>query len=532
MDTPHQHQGSGIRHFVDVVRRRKWVLILLLVLVPLAAVLVSMRQEKLYQATSQVLLGRQDLAATLAGVVSPFYGSDRTLQAEAEIARNPDLATATLRAAGVKDRSAGQFLALSSVVPKPNVDVLQFSVTDKDSGLAVVLANEYARQYLRRNLALETEALRRAVNELNRQVKAGDPESPSYQPLVDRLEQLKTTEKLRDVNLSLLQPATGAIQVQPRPKRNAILGAILGLILGLGIIFLLEAVDTRVRHADEVTRRLGIPLLARIPKRRRHSSARPVMLEDSGGPYAEPYRMLRSNLEFATLDHPLRVLMITSAVGQEGKTTTATNLAVSLARAGRRVALVDLDLRRPAVAEAFGLDRNRGLTDVALGRATLQEVLVPVVSPSGESVPAEGNGAPQPSGNGHPLTGGWLWVLPSGPLPPDPGEFVGSRAVAGIISRLRESCDLVILDTPPLLNVGDAMTLSAGVDAVLAVVRPDALRGPTLGELRRVLDVCPAPKLGYVLTGVDAAEEYYGYSGYYEPLPRSRTEEEEQRTSA
>jgi len=257
------------------------------------------------------------------------------------------------------------------------------------------------------------------------------------------------------------------------------------------------------------------------------------MLADSGGPHAEPYRILRTNLEFLTREHGVRVLMVTSALGEEGKTTTATNLAVALARAGRRVTLVDLDLRRPNVARTLGLDRDRGLTDFALGHASLEEVLIPVPLPAIDGAAAFGrsDGSQSPT-NGRAPVGGWLRVLASGPLPPDPWEFVGSRAVGDLISRLREFSDFVIIDTPPLLHVGDAMTLSPKVDALLTVVRLDTLRGVTLGELQRVLGACPVRKLGYVLTGVDAVEDYYGYYGHYAQRPYSVEERREKTPSA
>jgi Mrp family chromosome partitioning ATPase len=146
---------------------------------------------------------------------------------------------------------------------------------------------------------------------------------------------------------------------------------------------------------------------------------------------------------------------------------------------------------------------------------------VPIPLPAVEGFASRGNGdGAQPPTNGRGRVGGWLRVLPAGALPPDPGELVGTRAVADIISRLRESSDLVIIDAPPLFHVGDAMTLSARVDAVLTIVKLDILRSPALAELRRVLETVPARKVGYVLTGVEAMEDYYyGYGSYYAQRP-------------
>lgn len=522
MDSAEQSQNLGIRHFFDVVRRRKWVLILVLLLIPLLAVFLSLKQQKLYQSSAEVLVGQQDLAATLAGVPNPnlYVSPERILQTQAEIARSPVVVRNTLRAAGVPDRSVSVFLASSTVSPKPNVDLLQFSVTDENPRLARSLANGYARQYIRRHVSLETAALSTARRELDRQIeillKTGGRRSPVYATLIDRQQQLKTMEALKNSDISIVHPAGAAIRVQPRPVRNGVLGAILGLLLGLGLVFLWEALDTRLRHADEVSRRLGLPLLARIPRLpRRRKNSRPTMLDDPRGSHSEPYRILRTNLEFMTLESPAQVIMLASALGQEGKTTTVSNLAVSLARTGRRVALVDLDLRRPRISQMFDLHAGPGATDVALGRASLEEALVEVGltgSPE-QSDTFEQDGLSSRNGRGS--HEGLLRVLPSGPPPPDPGEFVGSRAVADIISRVREMSDIVLIDTPPLLHLGDAMTLSGRVDGIVIVIRLDATRRPTLNELRRVLEVCPARKLGFVLTGVEPTVDY-GYAGYYQ----------------
>ncbi len=523
MNTAEQGQNTGVRHFFEVVRRRKWVLILVLLLIPLLAVFLSLKQQKLYQSSAEVLVGQQDLAATLAGVPNPDLYADpaRILQTQAEIARSPVVVRNTLRAGGAPGRSVSVFLASSTVSPKPNVDLLRFSVTDENPSLARSLANGYARQYIRRHVSLETAALTTARRELERQIeillRTGGRRSPVYATLIDRQQQLKTMEALKSSDLSIVHPAGAAIQVQPRPVRNGVLGAILGLVLGLALVFLWEALDTRMRHADEVSRRLGLPLLARIPRLpRRQRNSRPTMLDDPRGSHAEPYRILRTNLEFMTLGSPAQVIMVTSALGQEGKTTTASNLAVSLARTGRRVALVDFDLRRPRISEMFGLHAGPGATDVALGRASLEDALVAVgLTGSIEQSDALAQDGALPSRNGRGSHEGVLRVLPSGPPPPDPGEFVGSRAVADIISRLREMSDIVLIDTPPLLHLGDAMTLSGRVDGIVIVVSLDATRRPTLNELHRVLEACPARKLGFALAGVEPTVDY-GYAGYYQ----------------
>jgi non-specific protein-tyrosine kinase len=263
-----------------------------------------------------------------------------------------------------------------------------------------------------------------------------------------------------------------------------------------------------VRSAEEIAERLGLPLLARLPEppREVRTGNRLVMRLNPDGSHAEAFRMLRTNLRFVNLERGARTILITSALRGEGKTTTAANLAVALARAGRSVALIDLDLRRPAVAALFGLEGQGGFTDVALGQTYLEDALRPVpLSETGQA-----NGAPARNGSAEP---GYLEVLPSGPLPPDPGEFVNTSTVAEIIEAVRERVEIVIIDSPPVLTVGDAMVLSSVVDGIVAVARLSLIRRPAVGELRRVLDNCPSSKLGVVVTAAELEEGYGGY-GY------------------
>ncbi|MBA2475907.1 MAG: CpsD/CapB family tyrosine-protein kinase [Actinobacteria bacterium] len=341
-----------------------------------------------------------------------------------------------------------------------------------------------------------------------------DRRSPQYaRTLIDKAEQLRTFEALEGSNAFLLRAATGAVKIQPRPLRSAALGLILGAFLGLGLALLWEVLDTRVRSAEEIGDRLKLPLLARVPEPPRQLARqnRLVMVADPRSSQAEAFRMLRTNLEFVNLEREARTIMITSAVEREGKSTTIANLAVALAKGGRRVVLVDLDLRRPFLDVFFGLQGRPGLTDVALGRVSLEDAIAPI------SIAEGGRGGAR---NGHVSTmDGVLEVLPSGPIPPDPGDFMGTRRLQDILALLGERADLVLIDAPPLLHVGDALALSAHVDALLVVTRLSVVRTPMLAEVQRLLDSCAASKLGFVETGTEQGAAY-GYGSYYHPTER------------
>ena len=240
--------------------------------------------------------------------------------------------------------------------------------------------------------------------------------------------------------------------------------------------------------------------------------------------------MLRTNLEFTTLGKQVRSVMITSAIEEEGKSTTIANLAVALARAGKRVILVDLDLRRPYLDKFFELRGRPGITQVALGRATLNDALVRVpITPIEPSARLSPRYDTRPSQNGNGTTQGRLAVLGSGPIPPDPGEFVAAAVLTEILEELCEIADIVLVDAPPLLHVGDAMVLSAKVDAAVLVAKMETIRRPMLTELHRLLQSAPTLKLGFVVTGAEAEEGYgygYGYGYEYHPRPSGRPETE------
>jgi polysaccharide biosynthesis transport protein len=520
---------SSLRDYVQIVRRRKWLILQALVLVPAAAVAFSLQQERLYKASAEVLLSRQNLAATLTGTQDPNAGqpADRLAQTQASLARVPLVAQRALDATGLDDRSADDVLADSSVAAKTNADLLEFEVTDPDPQIASRLATAYASAFTRYRRELDTTAIVNARKDVQGKIadleRRRDRKSALYASLVDKEQQLRTMEALQTSNASLVRPAGDAQRVQPNPVRNAILGLVLGLVLGVGLAFLWEALDTRVRSAEEIGTALGMPLLGRLPEppRKLRKENGLAMLADVGSGHAEAYRVLRTNFEFANLDRRAGAVMVTSALEGEGKSTTAANLAVAVARTGRHVLLVDLDLRRPFLDRFFGLELAPGLTDAILGHVPLEQAIARI------AFDGTGQGASDENGRGPATVSGVLEVVPSGPVPPDPGELVVSHAFARHLDALKRRADLLILDSPPLLHIGDALALSALADGMIVVTRLDVARRPLLAELRRALDTTRAQKLGFVLTGSDLEESYaaYGYAKSYRHAAPTRQRE-------
>ena len=398
-------------------------------------------------------------------------------------------------------------------------------MTDRYPARAQILATAYAQQFVNwsnqqavKGIPAKLRSLSRQIAALEKKINLETQQSGHSSSAVadnTQLGKLLNTQQLYQGaqqslanNNVMAQPATSATKVRPATTRNIAMGFGLGLVIGLVLVSLAEALDTRIRHSDEVVGWLGLPLLTRIPipPRQLRKAGSLGMLDDEGGLQTEAYRKLRINLDFANLQIKARTIMVTSASEQEGKSTTVGNLAVALARAGRRVVLVDLDLRKPYLDHFFDLTGRPGLTDVALGNVTLDQALWSI---------------PVPGSDGGPQAGS-LHVLPSGPMPPNPADLIESSVVSEVLLDLAERADVVLLDSAPLLPVSDGIVLSNKVDAMLIVVRATTVKRPVLAELQRVLASCPAAKLGFVLTGSDEGEGYgygYGYAGYGSSTP-------------
>jgi succinoglycan biosynthesis transport protein ExoP len=529
--TGHGAQATSLRDYLRVLRRRKWIILQAVILVPAVAVGLSLRQPKVYKASAEVLLVQQNVANQINGFQDPgaYQQPDRRAQTQADLARVPLVAKGALESAGFVNRSIQDFLAHSSASVKTNSDLLELSAWDHDPGHARALADAYSRAFSRFRAELDTGAYTDARKSANDQLKelaaSGGTGTASYRDLLTKRDELDQIITLLTRNAVPVKTADQAVQIQPRPVRNGILGLALGLVLGIGLAFLREALDTRVRTSEEVGERLGLPILGRLaePSRKLRSRDELAMVAQPHGPQAEAFRSLRTNIDFANLDRKARTIMVTSAVQAEGKSTTVANLAVAVARAGRKVLLVDLDFRRPYVERFFEVGNRPGLTDVALGYASLDDAILGVAVTRESKSRNGSNGNGNGHGNGHSHVHGVLDVLRVGAVPPNGGDFIGSSAVGELLEGLRSVYDVVLIDSPPLLRVGDGIALSGRVDALIIVGRLQTLRKATLNELARVLESVPAAKLGCVVTGAETEDESpYGYGGRYYNYSRER----------
>ncbi len=305
---------------------------------------------------------------------------------------------------------------------------------------------------------------------------------------VENLERPKT-EGTSPVRLSVVTPAAAPTAPSaPNTKANLLIGLLLGLLLGIGTALLRATLDTRVRGEADVRRVTDVPVLGGISFDQ-DATKKPLVTQVAPqSPRAESFRQLRTNLQFAHVSHSSKTVLITSSVPGEGKSTTATNLAISIAQSGQTVALVDADLRRPMVSEYLGLERGAGLTTALIGQADVEDLL-------------------QPWGDEG------LFILASGRIPPNPSELLGSPAMRELIRTLEDMFDAVIIDAPPLLPVTDAAVLAQHVGGVLLVIGSQKLRFGDLEKSLAALEMVKADVLGVVLNRLPAkGPDAYAYS--------------------
>jgi capsular exopolysaccharide synthesis family protein len=439
------------------VFRRRWRLVCLTLLVCLGlAGLFTVTRTKIYQATTQVFVSLRGGTSTSNSAYQDTLFSQQRVKSYVKIANSPSVTQPVVDR--LRSRLTARQLAARITASAPADTVLiNISVRGPDPAQARDLANAVAARF----------------STVVAELESPGPGRPS------------------PVTVTVVRPAEQpGGPISPRPALNLGLALVAGLALGVGLAVLREALDTSVKTSadlQELTGAFPLGLIGFDPTAARSPLVSQV---DPRAIRLEAFRTLRTNLRFVDVDRPARVVVLTSSVAGEGKSTTACNLAVTLACAGARVVLVEGDLRRPQVAEYMGLEGAAGLTDVLIGRSHLEDVL-------------------QPWGN-LPLS-----VLTSGPLPPNPAEMLGSVQMADLIASLRARAEMVIIDAPPLLPVTDAAVLARECDGALLIVRQGHTTREQLTRSMEAMRGVGARILGTVLNMVPASgHRGYGYDYY------------------
>lgn len=505
-------QDATLRDYARVVWRRKWIVIGVAVLLTGLALAYSFAKTPLYMASSQLIYENQlnvsDPLASNGSIDSTSLQLE--LGSVASIIASPDLVGSARAILG--KTAAG--VVLSAAPDGTSGNTVSITAISPSAQTAARAANAYAQAFTafrkERELARVRQAEQIIQGRLDSFQSPAARQSADYLTLQQRLQDLQILEATVTGNFRILAPATVPSKpYTPKPVRNGLAGLVAGVILGIGVVLLLEQFDTRVRTQEEAAAILRMPLLGHIRKLpAKVLNEKPlVVLSDSHSPAAEAIRKLRGSLEFANVDGDLKSLFITSCLQHEGKSLTVCNLALSLAATGIRVVLVDGDLRRPQVHRYLDLPNGTGVSTVLTGKTDLLKALRS--RSVGSSLTRVGTFDQSDAAVGR---NNVLHVLTSGPVPPNPAEIIASKSFSSLVAELQTSFDLVIIDAPALLAVGDTAAIARSVDGLMFLVDLTRAKRPLLLEAAAQMSQMPCRKLGLVL--VSPAPRRYERDNY------------------
>lgn len=527
---PEEDTTLELRDYLRVLRRHKWIILFSVLICIGGAFAMSLTKEPTYAASTKVWLKErfvdEQFIPTQQG---DTQDSERERNNEIQIMGSPAVRQRVVDKLGRQPEDAN-FSAVE------NSDFIDISVVGDKPKRAAATANAYAETYIdvRKELAVTeltdvSTELQARIQRLNEQIvlidlsfqtePASPPTStgrPTDQREFDRqrLESQVNSYIARDIDLQnaialaqqgsaqIVTPATPPTAAQNRnPISNILAGAAIGLVIGIGLAFLREYLDDRIKTKDDLETASGQTVIGLIPMLsdwKNRDAVQLVSVAQPRSPAAEAYRSVRTSVEFLALDQPIGSLQVTSAMAGEGKTTTLANLAVAFARVGQRVIVLCCDLRRPRIHEFFGLSNRIGFTSMLLGDA-----------PASEAIQKVRGDLP-------------IGLVASGPLAPNPAELLASKRAVSVIEELDRQCDLLIIDSPPVLPVTDAQVISGLVDGVILVASSSSSNKRDVRRAVELLHQVDAPFIGAILNNVQSRHEAvyaYGDTRYYVDAP-------------
>jgi capsular exopolysaccharide synthesis family protein len=490
------HEESGVLEQVArIVRRRKWIILQATIAVPMIALLFSLSQEKEYTAAATLLFRPPPVSvAESNNVVDPT----REAATNGELVALPVVAE---EAENLLDNgtSAAEIFASIQVTPSSEADTAAVSSTTNSPELSAQYANAYSRAYIRFRKSADREQVQDAIDQAESsldELTAEQREGAEGEALGKQLDQLRLVQSLQTGGAELVQPADPpSSPSSPKTKRNVLLGLVLGLLLGFGLAALLERLDRRVRTVEELEELYRLPVVARIPRSKRLA----VRTDTSIGPNTqegEAFRVLRTNLRYLAVNRELHSILMLSPEEGDGKSTLTRGLAMTMASMGDEIVLVEADLRKGGEFRTVSGEPAPGLSNVLTG-TPIEKVLL-------EVAPA---GATDRSRH--------LSVISSGPIPPNPAELLESERMKEVLTELEERFSLVILDSPALSAVGDALALVPYVSGVIVIGGLGKTTRDEAAELNRQFELLDRRPIGVAANFTDP--ERAKYSHYYRP---------------
>jgi len=515
---PAPEQAADLTEYIAVLRRRKWSILGITGLVLLSAMFFSFRQTPIYESEAKVRV-------TPVTTISQFTQAPQTqvdLETERQIVVGDEVAE---RASEIirPPETPGDLLERVEVTIVTNSQVLAITFSDIEPSSAQAGADAFARAYLQfkrdeaRQVLDELKApIQKRIDELTRQLRETSDPATRLEIASDRT---SWRNQLTPLDATIINPGSvikGAdLPSQPASPNHIVnggLGLFVGLALGVGLAFMRERLDDRLRGREDLEIRIGAPVLGVIPKVpgwKHRDRPRLVALEEPKSSVSEAYRTLRTSILFAASRGEMKTILVVSAHTGEGKTTTVANLGVVLAQAGKQVIVISADVRKPRLHHFFGIENRTGLVSVLIGEAVAAEALSKTTDPN-------------------------LIVMPSGPVPTLPAELLGSEAMGELIERLSNTADFILIDTPALLAVSDALSMAPMADGVIFVADSESTTRAAVAHARSQLEQMGANVFAAVINDYDPSRArpypyyryYYAYAadtdgGAVRPAPRN-----------
>jgi capsular exopolysaccharide synthesis family protein len=467
--------------YLRVIWRWRWVVLGIVVVATLGTYLLSLAITKQYAARAQVKIQPLILESSLfndAGQLTEDPGQSLAVAARLAVTR----AVATQAAEKLRPAPSdpGSLTAETEISLDPDPGFLTIRVEDPDPQRAAAVANAMASALVEVRGARARAPLDTAISQLQQQL-AGVPPSDTRgrRDLSGQIERVRSLRDAQRFGAQVVQPATvPTAAVSPRPLRNAALAFVVSLLIAIGFAFVLDRMDRRVRDPGDLATLTGTPLLADIPSGAfLYRATTPVV--------SEAFQMLRTGLTYFNVDRALKTILVTSPLKEEGKTTVAMNLARGMAEAGQDVILVDADLRQSQIGPRMGSAANDGLGRVLAGERDFDDVMREMD-----------------------VVDGRLRILPGGVPPPNPSALISSDSMRALLARLADESDVVVLDTPPMLVVSDAIPLLGQVSGIVLVGRLGRTTRDAVRRLTEVISNTGGVLLGVVATGSKAGDGY------------------------
>ena len=508
-------ESIDIRQYLALLWQWAWLILLTTVLAAGAAFIYSQQITPIYQASTSVMVN--EAPSTKLADYTAVVNGQKLASTYAQMMVAQPVLDEVISKLGLQGKTAEDLNKNITIQPIRDTSLLEILVKSEDPVGAAQVANTLVDVFAVHIVNVQSERYQVSKDSLSSQIadiesqisdtmakltsETNDTQRSNletklsqYQQIYSNLlltyEEVRLSEAQNISSIVLVEPAqVPKTPISPKVMNNTLLAGLVGMMLAIGIIFLIEMLDDSLKTPDEIQQKLGLPVLSVIAHHE-NIDGQPVTDHFPRSPVSESFRTLRTNVQYASVDHSMQTILVTSPEPSEGKTTVLTNLAVVFAQNGKQVIAIDADLRMPHLHKAIGVANRNGLSSVFVQPIeNLNSVIQKTAFKN-------------------------LSIINSGDLPPNPSELLGSQKMTAILNQLKEKFDLLLIDSPPTLAVTDPLVLIPNIDGVILVVRPGKTRTADAKQAVESLRRINANILGVVINDLDIKHSRYRYRYY------------------